>query len=513
ARARELYLEAGRPLEAAVMLVGMATDAARNGAPNEEVRSYVEEALQEVEVLPATPERERTRANLLAMRAADWLFASQTSASRADAVAARDLAASVGDREVVLETDLLLARIDIVEGRCDSGLAEGLRAARAARDAGFESVGVTGYRNLAILAARIMDGRTAELAMREGLQYADAIEQSHCRQMMATTKALLDWGAGRWEEADALARQELVERGCRRGVIGALDVIGLVALGRGSTDEARRWLSQSLTDAGRIGEAQLLLTPLWGLAEVDLILGDAAAAAARCEEAWSLASGAGERALFVPFVVTGARSLVAARRPDDAERWVLRAREYLAGWESVAGPALSHAEGLVRLASGSLTAARDALEQAARGWEEHGRVWPSLWARLDLAQALVRSGRHADAADAVARVRARAAELGSRPLLSRADELARSSRAHAVTGEPWRPLTVREYEVARLIAEGRTNIEIAAALSVSPRTVSSHVEHVLSKLGAARRTEIASWVATVPAPALARESSTVTAIG
>jgi hypothetical protein len=72
-----------------------------------------------------------------------------------------------------------------------SGLRDGMRAAREARDAGFESVGVTGYRNLAIMAARIMDAGTAELAMREGLQYADAIEQSHCRQMMATTSALL----------------------------------------------------------------------------------------------------------------------------------------------------------------------------------------------------------------------------------------------------------------------------------------------------------------------------------
>ena len=89
------------------------------------------------------------------------------------------------------------ARIDIVEGRYETGLRDGLRAAREARDAGYESVGVTGYRNIAIMAARIMDPRSAELAIGEGLQYADAIEQSHCRQMMATTTALLDWAAGR----------------------------------------------------------------------------------------------------------------------------------------------------------------------------------------------------------------------------------------------------------------------------------------------------------------------------
>jgi DNA-binding CsgD family transcriptional regulator/predicted RecB family endonuclease len=495
-RARELYLEAGIPIRAATMLIGMSTEAGRNGAPSAEMRSYVERALEEISGLPPSPDREQLRAWLLISLASDRLFVSDLVAARSDALAARELARSLGDREAMLETDLLVARIDIVEGRYESGLSDGMRAAREARDAGYESVGVTGYRNLAIMAVRVLDGRTAELAMREGLQYADAIEQSHCRQMMATTSALLDWGAGRWEPADERARQELVERGCRRGVIGALDVIGLVALGRGRPTEARRWLDESLASARHIGEVQLILTPLWGLAETDLLEGDATGAGARCEEAWSMASAVGERALLIPFVVTGARCLIAARRPDEAERWVARAHEYLAGWEPVAGAALNHADGLVRLASGSLTAARESLERGARGWEERGRTWEALWAGLDLAQCLARASRHPEALEVVARVRLRAMGIGSEPLLVRADELARSSRAHAVSDEPWRPLTVREYEVARLIAGGLTNAQIAAELSVSPRTVGAHVEHVLAKLGAARRTEIASWVAT-----------------
>ena len=66
--------------------------------------------------------------------------------------------------------------------------------------------------------------------------------------------------------------------------------------------------------------------------------------------------------------------------------------------------------------------------------------------------------------------------------------------------DPWAPLTARELEVARLVAAGHTNREIAARLVLSPRTVSAHVEHILTKLGAARRTEIAAWVATVPPP-------------
>ena len=501
ARARELYLQASRPLEAAGMLLSQYLVAARGGAPTQEMRAPIEQAIEEIGALPATPERDKLRALFLTFRADDRFRASDPATARADALAARELAESVGDGETVLEIDLLLARINIVDGRYETGLRDGMRAAREARDAGFESVGVTGYRNLAVLATRVMDTRTAEVAIGEGLQYADAIEQSHCRQMISTTRSVLDWAGGRWDAADERARHELVDRGCIRGTIGSLDVIGLVALGRGRADEARRWLDESLAAGRRIGEVQFILTPLWGLAETDLLVGDLAGAITRCEEGWSIASSTGERALFIPFVVTGTRALNAARRPDEAERWAARTRDHLAGWESVAGPALSHADGLVRLATGSLTAAREALERAVRGWDERGRIWEATWARLDLAHCLLRMNRHADAAALVADVRATAGVLGSTPLAARADELSKASHGRGLEDEPWRPLTVREFEVARLIADGLTNAAIAGQLTIAPKTASAHVEHILAKLGVTRRAEIAAWTASIDRPA------------
>jgi DNA-binding CsgD family transcriptional regulator len=39
-------------------------------------------------------------------------------------------------------------------------------------------------------------------------------------------------------------------------------------------------------------------------------------------------------------------------------------------------------------------------------------------------------------------------------------------------------------------------------LGVAPKTVSAHVEHILAKLGAARRAEIGAWVARRPAGVL-----------
>ncbi|MGW3468727.1 ATP-binding protein [Saccharopolyspora sp. NPDC000995] len=56
-------------------------------------------------------------------------------------------------------------------------------------------------------------------------------------------------------------------------------------------------------------------------------------------------------------------------------------------------------------------------------------------------------------------------------------------------------LTRREQEVAELVAQGLTNKDIATRLVIAQRTAESHIDHILSKLGATSRVQIASWVA------------------
>lgn len=66
---------------------------------------------------------------------------------------------------------------------------------------------------------------------------------------------------------------------------------------------------------------------------------------------------------------------------------------------------------------------------------------------------------------------------------------------HPRTVQPPHGLTERQLQVADLIAEGRTNKEIAARLMVSVRAVEAHVERIFTRLGYSSRAQIAAWVA------------------
>ncbi|MFF3439091.1 ATP-binding protein [Streptosporangium sp. NPDC002721] len=55
------------------------------------------------------------------------------------------------------------------------------------------------------------------------------------------------------------------------------------------------------------------------------------------------------------------------------------------------------------------------------------------------------------------------------------------------------PLTRRETEIAKLVARGLSNKEIAASLTIAQRTAEGHVEHIMTKLGFHSRAQIAVW--------------------
>ena len=510
---RQYALEAGDALVAASALALLDVVGRRDVRPRGERLAILDQADVELLALPPTPRRASILAEVRLSRALMSVEVGQHEEARDKLEESRRFSIEAG--ETVHDVDYVMAFRQVVEGDAEGGIRGMLDLARRAREARYESVGVTAFRWAAWLSIRYMDYPTAQIGLQEGLRYADEIQQSFCRSIMAATSAHCAWASGDWDEAVRIAELELVERTSRRAGISARDALAYVALGRGQADRARRLLDDGLAISRPSGELDLILPSLWGHAEAALVAGEPARALSHCEEALELTRRGGEHAYLVPFVVTGVRAALADRRPEAAERWLAQVAPLFERWAELAAPAIAHAEGLMRLAAGTLVAARASLETAMAGWDARGRIWEATWARVDLASCLLRSNRYVEAQRLMEEAGATARQLGSVPLRTRLEELSRGARGRGSEEEAWYPLTAREFEVAREIAAGKTNAEIATELFVSPKTVSAHVEHILAKLGVARRAEIAAWTATITTqtPDLGREDDPAVVAG
>lgn len=147
--------------------------------------------------------------------------------------------------------------------------------------------------------------------------------------------------------------------------------------------------------------------------------------------------------------------------------------------------------GIAALGAGKPDAAIRHLRPAITVDDAAGLAAFAAMARFRLAAALRARGAAGDLDEAVA-VAAEAdvvaQRLGMAPLRVRIAGLVTSLRDGGV-------LTRRETEIAGLVGRGLTNKQVGAALHVSERTVESHVQHILAKLGFTRRSQIAAWVA------------------
>jgi DNA-binding CsgD family transcriptional regulator len=160
-------------------------------------------------------------------------------------------------------------------------------------------------------------------------------------------------------------------------------------------------------------------------------------------------------------------------------------------------------EGLARAALDDPVAALGCLERAADRSERLGLPfqaarawlgWAEVAAALPAPNGDVTAGR-LDAAGAARRSQAAFDRLGARPFADRARTLLRavgerpSATVRATTGN----LSDRELEVVRLVAAGLSNTEIAGRLFISPRTVTTHLQHVYRRLGLPSRTALTRW--------------------
>ena len=292
--------------------------------------------------------------------------------------------------------------------------------------------------------------------------------------------------------------------------------LGGIALAEGDLPTAQARYEEALTLARALKDPAQAAASLNSLGEVARSLGDDARAAALYAESLDLYERLGHRH-DVPRLLHNL-AYVALHGGDSARAAAL----FTLSLEQFRALSLKRgvAEGVAGLAA--VAAARGEAGRAARLWgaaealhEVDGSTpWPADRREYDRYLSPVRAalGEAAFAAGwAEGRALAPAAAIAQADANSDAgpgvEPRTESCRA-ALADTPPTPvpaparsgrearsggLTAREVEVARLVADGKTNREIAAVLVVSERTVAAHLDHIFTKLRVSSRTAVATF--------------------
>ncbi|MEE1927876.1 AAA family ATPase [Streptomyces sp. TRM 70351] len=324
----------------------------------------------------------------------------------------------------------------------------------------------------------------------------------YVRSLTEGTALRLEWHGGRWTELAGRATRALEDMGGHDGVGGlsglAVDaslVLGLLALARGEWDEAAARLDAAGPADPANASAPALAVASGALVRLRVARGEVAAACAEAERAvrrvrrkgiWVWASE------LVPMAVT---AYVRGERSGDAEALTAEFAAGVAGRGSpLAAAALDACRGVLALAGQDPRGAAAAFDAARRGYAALPRPYAAARAKEAAARSRLAlglpegPGELAAAADEFAALGATRDAARCRRVLRGSGVVTPSRRGRRGYGDALSP---REREVARLVALGHTNREIAAVLFLSPRTIEQHVARVLRKLRVASRDDVA----------------------
>ena len=303
--------------------------------------------------------------------------------------------------------------------------------------------------------------------------------------------ALLEVGLGRHEAAAERLEtlRPLTTRVKEAQLIAPLhEAAAEFALWRDRPIDARREIVDAFARLETDNAAFLTrLGPLFALglrAEADLAI---LARAHRHAEEVEAAAAIGDRYLAL---LGGLREQVASDRPNFAGQ--------AEAWWSISLAERSRLDG--RSDAAAWRTAADAFGQIPMAYPRAYALWREAEAILATTRARSAAAASLQEADSIAR------ELGAAPLSIVIRDLAGRADIHLTdtaaaapaadagekSGESTLGLTVREQEVLVLVAEGRTNRQIAETLFITEGTAGVHVSNILSKLGVRGRTEAAA---------------------
>ena len=380
-------------------------------------------------------------------------------------------------------------------GRMTPGLLD--RAIELERQAGY----LAGYKSPSFVKGYALmslqeDFDLARLLLEETIERARAHGDEQSRIVARFHLAELGTDTGAWDEAlrhgqEALEGAELLD--LPGSVSAALAAMSLVHAMRGDSAETRATAERALAVSGAAGNEIFAGRSRAALGYLDVSLGNYESALERLgPRARQIASGRLGRGPYRT-VANAVEALVATGRLADTEElleWLEQVARTTGRPTAIECAARSRAA--VLAAAGDLDEALAILEDALPPDERAPDPFEHARSLLAYGTLLRRARRRRDARDVLRRALEAFEHLRAPPWIERTrGELARISGRGPATDA----LTETERRVAALVAEGRTNKEVAAALHVTVRTVETHLSHIYAKVGVRSRTELARHVA------------------
>lgn len=284
---------------------------------------------------------------------------------------------------------------------------------------------------------------------------------------------------GSWPEALAEAR-----RACDRARLADRDPPGAARYQEAEIHRLRGEFAKA--EAGYRAASLLGCEPQPGLALLRLAQERIDAASASIRRLNGVTRDSVERARLLPACI---EVMIAAREIDEAKVLCAELGKLAEAFDSdVLRAAFAQSGGSLALADGDPRGAIAALRPAFAQWERLAAPYDAARVRVLLGRACRELGDHESCDLEFEAARSVFARLGAQADIDRLDALADPEAA-----DPAHPLTARELEVLRLIAEGDSNKAIARKLGLSGRTVDRHVSNILDKLQVPSRTAATAY--------------------
>jgi DNA-binding CsgD family transcriptional regulator len=424
---------------------------------------------------------------------------------------ALDVAERVGDASLLARVHRALLFLHAFIGPPDVARHHGEQAVALAEQSGEKTIGWSAHYGLATLAGLTGNAGALKHHLRESERLADELHSPLLRVWTDEVSIEFLSGSGDWDAGLALAERAIPmarSLGQRTLVPRLLVWAALIHVGRGDFERAKQYLDEawSLSGGGeaRRGSPMDVHThvPLYmGLAQYYLATGDFQRAIESGEAGLAIADRTGYVAWAIHRLLP-ALIEAALKRQDVAlaRRYGERLRRDATRTGHRLGIAWVHTtEALIAMMASDWKRAAPLLAESADELEAVPWMWDAGRLRRYLAEVLFRLGDRDGAVRELRRSHDTLARLQAEPELSRTRELLRRlgarPPARVVTAGSG-ALTGRELDIARLVAGRKSNKEIATALGISPRTVSTHVSNIFAKLSVSSRGELAELVRT-----------------